>query len=382
MNAIEILTGLVRIPSVNPCGRPPDAAGVFGEQRLAVHIASLLDTIGIPSSIRPFGPDRCSLFATVAGRDQSRRLLFNAHLDTVGIEGMTIDPFGAEIRDGRLYGRGAVDDKASVAALLLALTRLHESGMLPPSSIHVILSGDEEYGTLGTRGLVDEGYRADACIMMEPTGLEIVVAHNGAARWQIRTTGKAIHSSRAHEGVNAITRMGRILSFIEETLNPELAKRVHPRCGPPNVNVGVISGGREHNTVPDSCEIVLLTRNTPATGSREFMDEVNARIRSFAEDQGIRIEISDDVLITDGLDTQRDERVVRVAAQSLRSCGIIPKYAGKPYGTDSFLLTGVGIPTIVFGPGSDLECHTPDESIDVTDVERAADVLSEIMLRF
>lgn len=382
MNAIDILAGLVRIPSVNPCGRPSDDAEVFGEQKIAAHIASFLDTIDIPSSIRPFGPDRCSLFAAVAGRDQSRRLLFNAHLDTVGIEGMTVDPFGAEFKDGRLYGRGAVDDKASVAALMIALSRLQESGMLPSSSIHVIFSGDEEYGTLGTRALMDGGYRADACVMMEPTSLEIVVAHNGAARWQVRTSGKAVHSSRAHEGVNAITRMGRILTFIEETLNPELAGRIHPLCGAPNVNVGVITGGREHNTVPDTCEIVLLTRNTPETGSREFMDEMNARIRSFASEQGIRIEISDDVLITDGLDTPRDERIVQVTAESLKACGIEPNYAGKPYGTDSFLLTGAGVPTIVFGPGSDMECHTPDESIDPADVEKAAEVLFEIMMRF
>lgn len=382
MNAEEILSGLVKIPSVNPCDRPLDSDPAFGEMRLAKHIEGLLQKIGIPSSLREFDPGRASLFATFAGRDSTRKLLFDVHLDTVGIDEMTVTPFGADVHDGRLYGRGAVDDKGSAAALILALRMLREAGETPRSAVHLLFAGDEEYGTLGTRELIQSGFRCDACIMMEPTDLDVVIAHNGAARWTIRTHGKAVHSSRAHEGVNAITRMGKILAFIEETLNPELAAQGHPLCGKPNVNVGIITGGREHNTVPDVCEAVLLTRNSPSVPSKTFMDGVNERLRVFARDNGIDLEICDGYLLTDGLDTAPEEPVVQITRQTLLAQGYSGRLVGKPYGTDAFLLRGVNIPTIVFGPGSENDCHTPDESISLDEVERASLVLADIMRRF
>ena len=382
MTAEQILSGLVKIPSVNPCGRPLDSDPAFGEKRVAEHIADLLDDMDIPSSLQEYAPGRYSLFAALAGTENTRKLLFDVHLDTVGVDKMTVDPFGAAVREGRLYGRGAADDKGPAAALLLALHHLFKAGDLPRSTIHLLFAGDEEYGTLGTRHLIESGYRCDACIMMEPTDLEIVIAHNGAARWSIFTHGKAVHSSRAHEGINAITRMGKILTFIEETLNPELALRGHPLCGRPNVNVGVITGGREHNTVPDTCEAVLLTRNSPVESSKAFMDLVNDRLRTFAEKNGILLEISGDYLLTDGLNTPTDEPVALAAFETLREHGYPGNMVGKPYGTDAFLMRGVNIPTIVFGPGSENDCHTPDESISLEEVERASYVLADIMRRF
>lgn len=382
MTAGQILSGLVKIPSVNPCDRPLDSDPSFGEKRVAEHIAALLDDMDIPSSLQEYAPGRYSLFAALSGTENSRKLLFDVHLDTVGVEKMTVDPFGAVVRDGRLYGRGAADDKGPASALLLALHRLHEAGDLPRSTIHLLFAGDEEYGTLGTRHLIDSGYRCDACIMMEPTDLDIVIAHNGAARWSIRTIGKAVHSSRAHEGVNAITRMGKLLTFIEETLNPELSLRGHPLCGLPNVNVGVITGGREHNTVPDTCEVVLLTRNSPAESSKSFMDLVNDRLHSFAAKNDIQMEISGDYLLTDGLNTSPEEPVVQTTIETLREHDYPGNLVGKPYGTDAFLMRGVNIPTIVFGPGSENDCHTPDESISLAEVDRASYVLADIMRKF
>ncbi len=382
MNAETLLSALVRIPSVNPCDRPAGDDPTFGERRLAEHVAEILLEMDIPSSLREFAPGRYSLFAALAGKDTSRRLLFDVHLDTVGIDRMNVAPFGAEVRGGRLFGRGATDDKGSMAALLLALRHLWEAGEDPRSTIHLLFAGDEEYGTLGTRQFMESGYRCDACIMMEPTDLDIVIAHNGAARWSVRTLGRAVHSSRVHEGENAITRMGSILTFIEETLNPELAAQGHPLCGLPNVNVGVISGGREHNTVPDSCEITLLSRNSPTVSSKDFMDMVNDRLRAFAAEQGIRIEIPGDYLLTDGLNTAPEEPVVQAARTALAAHGYPGNLVGKPYGTDAFLMRAADIPTIVFGPGSEHDCHTPDESISLEEVERASLVLADIMRRF
>lgn len=382
MNAEAVLSGLVRIPSVNPCDRPAESDHTFGERRLAEHVAGLLLEMDIPSSLREFAPGRYSLFGAVAGKKAGRRLLFDVHLDTVGVERMSVNPFGADVRDGRLYGRGAADDKGSAAALLLALHHLWEAGEEPNSTIHLLFAGDEEYGTLGTRQFMESGYRCDACVMMEPTDLEIVVAHNGAARWSIRTLGRAVHSSRAHEGENAITRMGKILTFIEETLNPELALQGHPLCGRPNVNAGVISGGREHNTVPDSCEVTLLTRNSPVVSSKDFMDQVNHRLLAYAAEQGIRLEICDEYLLTDGLNTAPEEPVVQTARAALAAHGYPGNLVGKPYGTDAFLMRAADIPTIVFGPGSEHDCHTPDESISLEEVERASYVLADIMRRF
>jgi acetylornithine deacetylase/succinyl-diaminopimelate desuccinylase family protein len=382
MTAEQILSSLVRIPSVNPGDKPLHSNPAFGEKRLAEHIAALLNGMDIPSSLSEFAPGRYSLFAAVAGKNPERKLLFNVHLDTVSAEGMTVDPFGAEVRDGRLYGRGATDDKGPAAALLLALRQLWQRGEKPRSTIHLLFAGDEECGTLGTKKFLENGYRCDACIMMEPTGLDIVIAHNGAAQWDIRTLGRAVHSSRAHEGENAITRMGKLLAFIEETLNPELADLGHPLCGQPNVNVGIISGGREHNTVPDRCVATLLTRNSPAVSSQEFMEMVNTRLQEFAEANGIRLEISGDCLLTDGLNTSPDEPVIQAVREALLSRGYPGRLVGKPYGTDAYLLSPAHIPTIVFGPGSDLDCHTPDESISLEEVKRAAQVLADILRIF
>src|SRR5262249_5975023 len=145
-----------------------------------------------------------------------RTVVLEAHQDTVPTDNMTIDPFGAKIEDGRLYGRGACDIKGGMAAMLAAFARLVRDKPRGGANIIMACTVDEECPALGVLQLVECGIRADMAVVAEPTGLDIVHAHKGAVRWYLKTTGRSCHSSAPEKGVNAIYRMGRLLVAVEQ----------------------------------------------------------------------------------------------------------------------------------------------------------------------
>jgi len=185
-------------------------------------------------------PGRWNVIARLPGLS-AKRVVLEAHMDTVSIKGMSIPPFEPAIRDGRLYGRGAVDDKAGLAAMMHAVASIKADGLPPPCEVLLAAVVDEEFSYRGVVKLC-EGLQAEAAIVAEPTEMRVIVASKGVLRFRILTEGKAAHSSKPHLGVNAISHMSRLVLALE-AMNGRLMARKHPLLGAATLNVGVISGG-------------------------------------------------------------------------------------------------------------------------------------------
>jgi acetylornithine deacetylase len=195
---IALLADLVRIDSINPTL----VAGAKGEQQVARRIASEFEAIGLSVDVTEVKPGRPNVVGVLDGRTPGRSLMFCGHTDTVGIEGMD-RPFAAEVRDGRMYGRGAQDMKGGVAAMIGAARRIVESGGLDRGRLLIAAVVDEEHASLGADALVTR-WRADAAVVTEPTGLDVAVCHKGFQWVRIETRGVAAHGSRPREGRDAI----------------------------------------------------------------------------------------------------------------------------------------------------------------------------------
>jgi acetylornithine deacetylase len=204
----RLLRDLVQIPSVNPMGRPMEGPGVL-EAGVTAYLEHFFDDLGVACRLQEVAPGRSNILATYEAPAARRTILFDAHQDTVPIDGMTIDPFGATVEGGRMYGRGACDIKGGMAAMLTAFARLVRERPAGSASVVMACTVDEEFTHKGSSRLADEPVGAELAIVAEPTRLQIVNTHKGAVRWKVRTLGRACHSSTPHLGDNAIYRMAR-----------------------------------------------------------------------------------------------------------------------------------------------------------------------------
>ena len=243
----QTLVDLVQINSVNP-DLSPDGAG---EAVIGAYVAQALKTMGLAVTIYDLGSGRMNVVGTLKGTGHGRSLLLNAHMDTVGVGGMA-DPFGAVVRDGRLYGRGAQDMKGSLAAMMGAVKALVDSGVKLAGDVLLTAVADEEYASIGTDDLVRH-VTADAAIVTEPTDLHLCRAHRGFVWLNLETTGRAAHGSRYKDGIDANMHMGRFLGELEK-LSQELIQRPsHPLAGPPSLHASLLQGGSEISVYAARC---------------------------------------------------------------------------------------------------------------------------------
>lgn len=370
----RLLAELVRLPSVNPMGRtdlPPDW---LYEARVVAYLEERLRELGCEYSRQPVRPGRDNLIARYTPPTPPPfTVLWEAHTDTVPVDGMS-DPFSGRIHQGRLYGRGACDVKAGVAVMLAAFARLVRER--PPGSAAVVLAFtvDEESGGLGVTELMNSGVRADYAIVAEPTRLNVVNAHKGVARFCLETTGRACHSSRPADGVNAIYRMARLL-VLAETFAAELAARPgHPILGARTLSVGRVAGGTSANTVPDRCRAEIDRRLLPGETVEGAAAELADYLRS-------RADVDFDFTLTSAgpgcpaLDPASSADLVQ------RLGAVVDAVVGHhavhpvPFGTDASRIAAAGIPAVVFGPGDIAQAHTDDEWIDLNQLEPAGEIL-------
>lgn len=370
-DVVRLLRDLVAIPSVNPCDGPLD--DVHGEHRVVQFLAEWLAARKLDHELQEVLPGRHNLIARLTGRG-GPSVVFEAHTDTVEILNMDIEPFDPIFRDGRVFGRGSCDCKASLAAMLVALEQTAAQGA-PPGDVTLVAACDEEFRFRGVKHLVDGGFRADAGIVGEPTNLRLIIAHKGAIRAQIVTHGKAAHSSRPDQGESAIFHMARVLSAIED-YGQELAWRPqHPLLGGPTISVGLITGGNAPNIVPDRCEISIDRRVLPT----EDVGEAEAELRAWLAERAPVPWQMQVVLADGGLDGSPDAPVVALAARAVDAVTGGHETAGAPYGTDASKLARGGIPSLVLGPGDITQAHTAIEWIEVQHVETAVEVYRRIM---
>jgi acetylornithine deacetylase len=393
-NPSNLLAELVAIPSVNPMGRNVGAGELF-ERPLTDHLERWFGALGLETYRQTIEPNRDNIVARLDGDSADAPVvLFDAHQDTVPVEGMTIEPFRPVVREGRLFGRGACDIKGGMAAMLAAIARLAKERPKQRPTVLMSCTVNEEHGFTGARGLCElwrpvdasaaavaqtmlRETRPDCVIVAEPTELQIVVAHKGMVRWQCRTKGRAAHSSVPDRGANAIFRMTPVLQALER-YQSELAATAaeHPLCGKPTLSVGTIRGGISVNTVPDSCTIEidrrLLPEDDPARVYREVIDYVARHV-----EQADYIEHLPPIMQSRGLSEAGNAALADHLAAAVREVQGTAKKSGVPFGTNATAF-GALFPTVVFGPGSIAQAHTADEWVELEQVERA----SEILYRF
>jgi acetylornithine deacetylase len=371
----QLLTELVRRPSVNPMGRidlPPD---ILYESRVTAYLEEQLRGLGCPFRRQTVQPGRDNLIATYTPPTQPPfSVLFEAHQDTVPVDAMTIEPFGARIEGGKLYGRGSCDVKAGGASMLAAFARLVREK--PPGSAAVTLAFtvDEEHTFLGIQELMKSGFRADCAIIAEPTLLNIVNAHKGVVRWHLETAGRACHSSRPEQGVNAIYRMGWLLNGVEEYASQLRNQPPDPVLGPRTLSVGRILGGVSANTVPDICRIDIDRRLIPGENPAAVVASLSEFLKGYP---GIDFPFTATTpqLACPSLDPARSGELVKRLGAAIDSVAGKHEVHAVPYGTDASTVAGAGVPAVVFGPGDIAQAHTKDEWIDLAQLEPAAEIL-------
>ena len=362
---IRTLADLVGINSVNSFYE-----GGAGEREIATYVRRFFEQCDIEVWEQEVLSDRPNVIARLPGRNAARRIVLEAHMDTVSVKGMTIPPFEPRIGDGKLYGRGACDTKAGLAAMMHAVADLKAAGIAPPCEVWLAATADEEFSFRGVVKLC-EGLEASAAIVAEPTGLRAVLAHKGVLRWRIVTRGKAAHSSKPHLGVNAISHMARIVLAFEEE-NRLHAAKPHPLLGPATCNVGIIQGGVQVNFVPDECAIEIDRRMLPGERTADVLAHYQRRLDEIASrEPGFHAVMEAPRIADEALETPADSPVVRAASATLREMGLDDTPCGMPFCCDASKLARAGVPSIVFGPGSIDQAHAAVEFVETSQVEQA-----------
>ena len=381
-DAVKLAQELVRIPSVNPMGRD-FTESPYLEGRLTDFLSTQFSRLELPSERYEVLPGRENVITRVDSANAELTILLEVHQDTVPIDGMTIDPFGGKLENGRLYGRGACDIKGGMAAMLSSVARLARER--PPGAANVVFACtiNEENGFDGARHLRhlwETGHSPllpkapDLIIVAEPTGLNVVTAHKGTVRWRCQTRGKAAHSSMPDKGKNAIYSMARLLAHLEvyaREVVPELDS--HPLVGQPSLSVGMIEGGLSVTTVPDICTVEIDRRLLP----EEQTDSALQHVTDFLETQMADTDFSHETpfLAAPGLSDRLNGDLARSLLRVIRTCGHAAECLGVPYGTDASTLAGADLPAVVFGPGDIAQAHTKDEWVEAVQLEQAAEIL-------
>ena len=378
MDRIALLRQLVQIPSPNPPG---------DTRAIADFVAEKMRAIGC--EVRQLAPEaKPEALNTVAVLGAGEpRIMLHAHIDTVPIaateaEKWSVDPYAGVVRDGALFGKGSIDDKAPLASMMLALMDAAEQESLAGALVLVAAAEEEVGGQLGTKWLADSGHlpACDFIIVGEQTGNKAAIAHKGVMRATVRTTGRSVHATNPDRGVNAIVAMSKVIGALD-AYHRELAERVHPVVGSPTCNIGVIDGGSTANAVPDSCAIYLDRRMIP----REDPEAVKAELRTVIESVDLAPATVDigEFVYSRWFDSALESDYSRTFLSCVREViNDDPGPIGYLPGSDAKHLMDVARgDMIIFGPGSYEFAHAADEHVRLADYQATTDILLEFLRR-
>ena len=375
----RLLVDLVRIDSTNPA-LGGDGHGA-GEREIAAYVADVMHDIGLDVDHWEPAPGRPNVVGILPGAGDGRSLMWNAHMDTVGVEGMDA-PFEPTRKHGRLYGRGAQDMKGSLAAQLVAAQNLKASDVPLAGDLLVAAVADEEHKSIGTEALVDR-YDVDGAIVTEPTDLQLVRAHKGFVWIDVQTHGRAAHGSRPAEGIDANMHMGRVLSRLEELGRSLSGRQGHALVGPPSLHAGQLRGGSAPSVYAAECRLRMERRTVPGESAEEVLAEVRGILDELSDaDEAFEAE-AEIAFAREPLDTPADAPIAAATRKGLAHVldDEPAPDTGASFWTDAALLAEAGTDTVVLGPeGAGL--HTTDEWVDLDSVAHLAEVLAHTARRY
>ena len=373
---LATLQDLVRIDSRNPDLED----GAPGEGELAEYVNALLRELGWPVELYDLGHRRANVVATRSGSRSGPSLMINVHMDTVGVEGMP-DPFSGELRDGRVWGRGAQDTKGGMAAVLGMARALADEEIELDGDLVLAFVADEENESIGTADLVGR-VAPDAAIVIEPSDLDVCVAHRGVAIYRLVTRGRTAHGGRPDLGVDANLHMGRLLAEVEQLGQSWRDQTDHPMLGPATLHVPLLSGGRQLFIYADECTARLECRTVPGQSETEVTRELEAVLdalrRQVTDFQG-SVEC---VLWRSPYEIDPDRPIVRTVLEAAEEVRREPaRTIAHGWWEDSALLGDAGIDTVVLGPRGD-GLHEEVEWVDADSVVALAEVLYATALSY
>jgi succinyl-diaminopimelate desuccinylase len=363
---VELLRELVRTNSYNPPGREDAVARIVAEHARAW---------GLRAELAPLAEGRSNLLVSLPDEADGPTLLFCGHLDTVppGDQPWEHDPLSADLVDGLLHGRGTVDMKGGLVAMLAAMRSRADQGRRLRGRLRLVGLVGEEVDCFGAKSFLESGGMrgVDWLVVGEPTNLDVVVAHRGALWLELTAHGKTAHGSMPHLGVNAIDHLIELLRGLRGL---PFEYTPHALLTPPTMSVGTIHGGVKTNVVPDRCQATVDLRTLPGQRHDEIVDAVLSLADRHEEDApGLRLEVrvANDL---PPVETSADAPLARAfQAAVAEATGARPRVRGVSYYTDaSVLQPPTGVPTVIFGPGDERLCHQPDEQIEVGQVLAAA----------
>jgi acetylornithine deacetylase len=370
---VELTTSLVRAAGQNP---PGDEAATV---RVLSTAAAELGLDVVETAVEP---DRNNVRITLEG-GTGPGLLLLGHTDVVPVgDGWTVDPFGAAVHDGRIYGRGASDMKGGLAAALSALAALRGVGLSGPVELAALV--DEEESGKGIRAYVESVRRPFlGCVTAEPTDLQTIIGARGASYLRVEIHGKACHAGNPDDGANAIYGAAAVVAEIER-LHAELAKRPHPLLGPATWNVGRIDGGTGGSIVPAECVVVADRRLLPGESTDVVLDELRERVAGLGlADRGLTVDVAMPMDMP-AFETPADSDLACATDAALTDAG----GPGMPLGgwtgacDGGFVARDLGVPVVVLGPGSaTTQAHRADESVAIEQLLVAARAYALTALR-
>lgn len=373
---IQQTQAMVQIDSVNS----DLEAGANGEGDMARYVADQLTHIGIDPMVHEVETGRSNVVGILKGTGGGKSLLLNAHTDTVGVTGMD-EPFSGAIRDGKIYGRGSYDMKASLSAMLTVMKGFVDAGVHLEGDLLFTAVIDEEYGSKGTEHLVQH-YQADAAILTEPTNLRICCAHRGFAWIEVITHGRAAHGARHHEGIDANLHMGRVLAEIEKHAQDLLARPKHPLLDTPSIHVPLMQGGTSQSVYSAQCRIELERRLLPDDTLENVTAEIQAIVDKLAQDDPQFHATVNTFFSRNPYAIDPSAEIVQVVKDATTNVlSAEPDIYGELWWMDSALLADAGMDTVIIGPTGD-GLHTIEEWVEIESVVQLAHILRDSALAY
>ena len=377
VDPVDLTRALIRIDSVNSSLVP----GAGGETEIADFVSNWLSSRGFECHRLEATKGRPSIVAIAKGSGGGSTIMLNGHIDTVSLASYENETGLVDtVKDGNIYGRGSYDMKSGVAAMMVAAAKIADEGH--NGDIMLALVADEEFASMGTEEVIKNGFTADGAIIVEPSGLDITIAHRGFVWFEVDIIGQAAHGSRPELGIDAIVKAGKFLTKLGERGEALLAGAKHPLLNTGSMHASLIKGGEELSSYPALCTISVERRTIPGENAQTCEQELREILESIAKDDpDFKFEIRTLFQRTTFAVDPKDRIVTTLANKFKEKTGRDATQRGEPFWTDCALLQDAGIPSVLFGVDG-AGAHAAVEWTTIESLEIVTEVLENTIREF